>query len=459
MLQFLESLIIKVWNRLARRQSRERKECNGLVTLGLRIAEGQVTNRRVGLSPVRRTMHQAYLGKTGTGKSSLLKFEALQDIRAGRGFLYLDLHGDATPFLLSAIAAAEWERKEHLSDRLIVISPADSVASVGLNPLGAGEGNFVSIAEIAELLTTHWKLEGFGARTDELLRNALFVLASNGLTLVELSPLLTHPGFRTQCLKRVQNAEVKHYFESRYGKVSEPMRATMREPILNKVSAFTADPRFRHIVGQAESTFSMRDAMDNGCWIIVELPKGRLGPQALTMAGLVFTIAKQALFTRAKRSLFSLYCDEVQNYIAHSSDVETILSEARKFAVGVISANQFLDQYPSSMRSAILSVGTLGFFQLSSTDAAQVAQILDGGKPLAERLKNLPQRHFIVKTGSDHWVEACVPKVEEPRASFTELLNRSRTQHARPRVAIEHDIAVRHASITKTKEEALHDWD
>jgi len=458
-IHFLEQLVISLWNRLQGRRRRKGKDCTGMTTLGLRVAEEQVTKRPVGLSQTRRTMHLALLGKTGTGKSSLLKYLCLQDIQAGRGFVYFDLHGDATPFLLRAIAAQEWKQQEHLSDKLIVISPADPEMSVGLNPLGGGNPDFVSIAEIAELLKMYWGLDRFGARTDELLRNALYVLAANGLTLLELAPLLTHPGFRAKCLERVPNAEVRQYFELRYGAVSEPMRATMREPILNKTSAFTADPRFRHIVGQAESTFSIQEAIDEGYRIIVNLDKGKLGTQALTLAGLFFTMIKNDIFTREKRGLFTLYCDEIQNLIANASDVETILSEARKFGVSVVSANQFLDQYPAPMRAAILSIGTHCFFQLSSTDATAVSQMLDGGKSLAERLKNLPQRHFILKSGADHWTEACVPSVEDSKASYTDLLNRSRALRTRPRAEIEREIGVRHAAFTRAPKEKLHGWD
>jgi hypothetical protein len=167
---------------------------------------------------------------------------------------------------------------------------------------------------------------------------------------------------------------------------------------------------------------------------------------------------KNALFTREKRTLFTLYCDEIQNLIANSSDVETMLSEARKFGVGVVSANQFLDQYPTPMRAAILSIGTHCFFQLSSADATSVAQMLDGGRSVAERLKNLPQRHFILKSGADHWAEACVPTVEDSKTNYSDLLNRSRALRARPRVEIEREIAKRHAALNRTTDEALHEW-
>lgn len=429
-----------------------------MTALGARVVEEQVTNRKVGISQMRRTMHVALLGKTGSGKSSLLKYLCLQDIEAGRGFLFFDLHGDATQFLLRAVAAEEWRRQEHLSDRLIVISPSDRDTSVGLNPLEDSEADFVRIAEFAEVLRQRWGLDHFGARTDELLRNALYVLSANGLTLLELGPLLTEPGFRATCLKKTPNAEIRHYFESRYGQASPAMQAVMREPILNKTSAFTSDPRFRHIVGQRQSTFSMKEAMDEGYWVIANLEKGKLGGQALTLASLLFTMAKNTLFTRERKSLFTIYCDEIQNLIAQSSDVETALSEARKFGVGIVSANQFLDQYPAPMRAAILSVGTHIFFQLSGADSTTIAQMLDGGRSLAERLKNLPQRHFILKSGADTPVEGCVPTVQDSKTSYADLLNRSRALRARPRAEIEAEIAKRHESITRTPDEALHDW-
>jgi hypothetical protein len=233
----------------------------------------------------------------------------------------------------------------------------------------------------------------------------------------------------------------------------------MREPILNKVSAFTADPHFRHIIGQARSTFSVREAMDEGYWILVNLEKGRLGEQALTLGSLVLAVLKNALFTRAKRSLFTLYCDEIQNLVAYDSGIETILSEARKFGVAVVSANQFLDQYPAETRAAILSVGTHAFFQLSSADAGQIAQALDGGRAMAERLKNLPSRHCVVKSGAERWAEVRVPTVRDVAVDYTNLLNRSRYTKGRVRAHIERDIARRQAIVSRGSEASLNDWE
>jgi hypothetical protein len=457
MLDFIEKLVASLWNRT---QGRRGVKADGHgVTLGFQVVEDAVTQRRITLSETRRTMHLVILGKTGSGKSACIRLIAEQDIRAGRGFFFIDQHGDAAPFLLSTIAAREIKLGQQLHERTIYIAPADKEFSVGLNPLEAAEASFVRIAEFSQILKRRWGLDHFGARTDELLRNSLYVLSANGLTLLELAPLLTHSGFRAKCLTKTPNPEVRQYFESRYDKASEAMQATMREPILNKTSAFTADPSFRHIVGQKQSTFSITEAMDKGYWIIANLEKGKLGEQSLTLGSLLFTVNKNALFSRTKRSLFTVYVDEVQNFLAYDTGIETMLSEARKFGVSVVSANQYLGQYPDEMRAAILSVGTHVFFQLSPGDATQIAQALDGGKSLSERLKNLRHRHFVVKSGADHWQEGCTPTIHDPQTDVADLVSRARAHHGRPRAEVEAEIEERHAALIQTTDEALHEWE
>jgi hypothetical protein len=458
MMHFIENIFAETWNRLRGRSREAWSERSGL-DLGVSVRDGEATRRHVRLTNRQRTMHVAVLGKTGSGKSFFLRHLAEQDIAEDRGFLYFDLHGDAMPFLLRTINARERNERRHLSEKLVLIDPTDPIVSVGFNPLEQETPDFVRTAEVTEILKRRWGLDHFGARTEELMRNALFVLAANHLTLVELGPLLTHHGFRTDCLRHVANADVRQYFEERYDKASDAMQAVLREPILNKTSAFTADPHFRHILGQTQSTFSIREAMDQGYWVIVNLHKGRLGEQAPILGSLILSVLKNALFARTTRTLFTLYCDEIQNLVAYGGSIETLLSEARKFGVGVVSANQFLDQYPNEMRAAILSVGTHVFFQLSSQDAGQISQALDGGKSLAERLKNLPQKHFIVKTGSDRSEEVLVPAVREPRLDPADLVNRARYARGKVRAFIERDIAARQTKLLQTIDEALHEWE
>jgi hypothetical protein len=399
--------------------------------------------------------HLVVLGKTGSGKSYLLRYMSEQDIAKNRGFIYLDLHGDATPFLLRRINARERGEHRHLSERLILIDPSDPIMSVGLNPLEQETPDFVAIAEVAEILRRHWGLDHFGARTDELLRNSLYVLSANRLTLVELTPLLADSDFRATCLGNVANSEVREYFDLRYDQASDAMQATMREPILNKTSIFTGDPKFRHIIGQAHSSFSFREAMDEGYWIIVNLAKGRLGAQALTLGSLIFTMVKNALFARTSDRLCTIYCDEVQNFVAQANEIETVLSEARKTNTGFCAAHQFIDQLPPEMRAALLSVGTHAFFQLSSQDAVQVSQALGGGRSLTDRLKNLPQRCAIVKASGDEWTEVRVPTLEDPHVDYTDLLNRVRYTRGRVRAHVEREITERRKKLQHTREEDL----
>lgn len=455
----IEKILAKLWNRLATRQRRTIRERT--LDLGLRYSEEGTTRTRVGIAQTRRAEHIAILGRTGTGKSSLLRYLCQQDIEARRGFVSFDLHGDTTPFLLSSVAAQERLTREDLSERLIVIDPSDPDFSVGFNPLAyrGTSVSFVQIAEFAQVLKQRWHLDSFGARTDELLRNTLYVLAENQLTLLELAPLLSDGAFRASCLKQIKNAEVRQYFDLRYDQASEPMRATMREPILNKTSAFTADPAFRHIVGQQTSSFSVQDAMEEGRCIVLNLHKGRLGEQAVTLGSLFFALVKNAVFSRKNRELYTLFADKLQNLVAYGSGIDTALSESRKFGVGIVSANQFLDQYPPEIRSAILAVATHVFFQLSSPDAQQIAAALDGGKPLAELLKNLPRRHMVVKSGHERWQHAVVPTVNEPKADYSDLYARCRARWAKKRTDIEAEIAKRQAGIGRTSKEALDAWE
>lgn len=457
MSKILENVLAAGWNRLARRS---KGKLTGGLHLGKLVVDGRERDLDFYIPHIKRTEHITIIGRTGRGKSSLLHKIAVQDIRAGRGWMFIDLHGQSTEFLLDALAEISRTSGDDLSARTIVIRPGDPQFAIGMNLLETEQvrNPFVLAADITQILKQRWDLSAFGARTEELLRNCILLLYYNHLTLIEIIPLLTDRAFRARCLRRVSDHDLKTYFELRFDAASEQMQGVLRDPILNKTSAFTSDPAFRHIIGQQHSTFSLVDAIDQGFWILLSLPKGELGEHATTLASLFLLKLKAALFARKSKKLFTLFADEVQNLVAGDSAIQTLFSEARKFAVGVITANQYRDQLSATMRAALSSVGTQIFFQLSPGDAHEVAAALDAGKSLAELLKNLPQRNVVVKSGEFPARHVVVPTVESPKSSHQNLYEKSLRLFARERSQVEHEIRSRYQFSVTPEAGGLDEW-
>jgi hypothetical protein len=460
MKNFLEKYIVRAWNRhVAERSSAPVN--NGTLDIGARVVDGEPVGTRVGIAQNRRAESIALVGKSGSGKTKLIRKFKIQDVEDQRYFADTDLHGEEMNFTLKVIAQKERTLKKDLSGRVIAIDLGDPEFSVGINPLEGQPGveRFTQIAEIAQILKDRFHLDTLGARTEELLRNTLYALAENDLTLVELAPFLGDEGFRSRCTTRITNADVREYFETRYNQASDAMRRMMAEPVLNKVSLFVSDVRFRHLLGQQRSTFSLVDAMDRGCWILLNLDKGKFGESAATFGSLFIAKFKHGFFARKRRELFTLYCDEIQNLVTFGGGLEVMLAEIRKRGGSIVSAHQWMQQLPQEMQAAILSVGSLGFFQLSGADAQHVASMLDGGKSLVERLKNLPRRHLIVKTVHERWCEAVVPVVREPNIDPSDLYRRSCARWARPRREIEEEIRKRREVGGQINRGALDGWE
>ena len=457
MSNILEKIFSTLWNWAFTRKPKA--SYSGLL-LGFFIGDDGPTKYKVRLSQKQRARHTLMLGRNGTGKSSLIDSLIEQDIKAGSGFLAIKFHDDHKR-ILAAIAAEEKSTGKDLSGKTIIIDPSDPLYSVGLNPLEIKPGlsTFIQVAEISSTIRTHAHLDSFGPQTEELLRNSLHVLSDNGLTLVELAPFLTNSTFRFSLMNKVSNAEVRSYFENRFEELSDAMRRSMTNPVLNKTSAFTADPHFRHILGQKQSTFSLIDAIDAGCFVILALPKNRLGDQAAMVASVLLAKLKNSAFARRRRELFTIYADEIQNLVSSESSLEVMFSELRKFGIAMVAANQYLDQYPPQLRSAVLAIGTHICFQLSSTDADKMAQALDGGKNLAELLRNLPLRNFVIKSGSDPWKQVLAPKVEVLQNDFRGFYERCQKRWAKERFRIEEEIQSRVPKSEGSGKEGLDEWE
>jgi DNA helicase HerA-like ATPase len=257
MSNFIENVFVNSFNRLSHAGKATLK---GGLPLGHLVFDERVTAKPYFLPTAVRAQHIAILGKTGSGKSYFIRHMAQHEVDAGRGFALFDLHGDLIPPILRYIAA----KRPGDQKRVIVIDPVNPVWAVGQNPLEAHDeySRFREVAEVTRSLADRWDFKG--ARTEELLRNALFVLSANGLTLLETALLLSNDAYREQLMGKVLNQDVREYFELRFNPLSDAMKATMREPALNKLSEFTADPHFRYILGQRASSFSLDGALALG---------------------------------------------------------------------------------------------------------------------------------------------------------------------------------------------------
>lgn len=452
-----ERIIIWIWNAWIRRA--RGKTYPGDLILGTEIRPGRFLRTPYVLRRKDRPEHITVLGKTGTGKTSLLQTFCEQDIRAGHGFVFFDLHGQVTPALLARIALEEKRRGRDLSDRFVLIDPANPSWSVGSNVLGGerSQRRYVRIIELVEVLRARWRLDSFGARTEELLRNGLLVLMDCGLTLLELEPLLSDTDFRRQCLVATETPSARSYFEKRFDPLSAPFRAVIAEPVLNKITAFSNDPHVRHIIGQAVSTLSWSDILEDNRWVVVNLDKGRLGEQSLTLGSLLLTQLKSSLFGRKSTKVFSLYCDEIQNLVAYDLGLQNLFAEARKFGVSVCSANQYLEQLGTPMRAAVLSAGTQVLFQLSGSDASHIAYQLGSANTLAETLRTLPKRQFMVRAGSATPVQVEAAVLHPAQAETKSLYHRIARRWGRRRDQIEQEIQTRRMVYPGGKE--FNDWE
>jgi hypothetical protein len=443
---WLENLIVRLLN--LRRTGPVTGPSEGLL-LGY-DAEGGAPVR---MSKQRRMEHMVVVGKTGVGKSHFLQQLALAHMHRGEGFVFFDYHGDAIQSLLALAANVPGA-----AERVVVVDPTHPTASPGLNPLEipAAESDqiFGHTSELASILRNRWSVDAFGPRTEEVLRNTLYTLACHGLTLVEAPHLLTSAPWRQQLTSRLPSAEVRNYWHDRFEPLSEAMKASFREPLLNKITGFLTEPAVRHLLGSARSTVRFHEHMERGDWVFVNLNKGRLREHAQTLGNLIFAKLQFEVLARSgippsRRRLFTIICDEVQNLA--DNDLATLLTEGRKYACCVITANQFWEQAPRPLRAALLAAGSQTFFRLSAADARALAPELTvhAAQKYVNLLTELARGEAVVRIGGQAPHVIKVPAFPKDSAAGTAAARRlyslSVARFTRPRAAIEDDIAQRRA--------------
>jgi hypothetical protein len=329
-----------------------------------------------------RERHVYVVGKSGSGKSTFLYNLALGDILAGKGVAVVDPHGDLALDILDAIP------RSRIND-VCYLDATDTQRPVGFNPVTriAPERRALAAAGIVSAFKHLWS-ESWGPRLEHFLFHGVAALVSREhATLIDLPRIYTDDNFRERLLRSVPDAETLRFWRHEYPSYSKALRSDAVAPILNKAGQFTASPQLRLILGQVAPRLDLKFTMDNRRILIANLAKGAIGEQAsnllgsLLMSHLQLIAMERGAILPQERVPFFVHVDEFQTF---SSDAfASLLSEARKFATHFTLANQYTDQLPNAVRSAVIgNAGTLVVFRVGSRDAELLApefRPMDGG--------------------------------------------------------------------------------
>jgi hypothetical protein len=366
-------------------------------TLALFARTNSRDDRRLfGIRQADRLAHCYITGKTGTGKSTLLETLMRTDLRSGNGFALLDPHGDLAEKVQSAVPP---ERR----DDLVYFNVPDTSHILGFNPLApaAPAARPLLASGLIQAFKKIWA-DSWGPRMEHILRNTLLTLLDQPeASLADILRLFNDPAFRHVAVGRVGNPSVRDFWVNEYEQYFWRLRAEAIAPIQNKVGAFLAHPILNRILTQPRSSFDLRAIMDEGRILIVNLAKGRLGEDVSSLLGalLVSHIGSAGLNRanrpEASRRDFFLYLDEFHTFTTQS--LAGMLSELRKYHVGMVLAHQYLAQLDPAILDAILgNVGTLICFRVGPADAEILGQEFHP-QLSAHDLTNLPNHSIYLR--------------------------------------------------------------
>jgi len=423
--------------------------------LGYNIFRGVKKSVRIALSD--RQRHMYVVGQTGTGKSTFLENLALQDMLNGRGFAFVDPHGDTVERLLAMVPR---ERTEDV----IYFSPADTEYPMGLNLFEyqtTDQKDFI----IQEVLNMLYKLydpqhQGImGPRYEHLFRNAALTIMAdpNGGTFIDIPKLFRDPKYVSQKLQHVKDQNVIEFWQK---EMPQSQRSNEFGEVVSwfvsKFGAFLSNEMMRNIIGQSKSAFDLRQVMDEGKILLVNLSKGRVGQLNMQLLGMIFVMKFQAAamsranIPESQRKDFSLYVDEFQNFSTDS--FATIMSEARKYHLDLIVANQFTTQLTEEIRDAVFgNVGTMVTFRIGDLDVDALAKrfqpTFDGSDLLRIPNYNTIVRTLIGGVPTQPFSMATLPALGEPNAKLADALKQlSAAKYGSPRATVEKEIFARIAT-------------
>lgn len=418
------------------------------ILLGYNVFRG--VKKEIRLDDIDRRRHVYIIGQTGTGKSGLLENLALQDMLDGKGFAFVDPHGDSAQKLLGMVP------KERVED-VIYFSPGDLDRPLGLN-LFEFETQEQKDFLIQEAIAMLYRLYDpghtgiIGPRYEHWFRNgALTIMADpSGSSFIDIPQVFNDNDFAKAKLKNVTDPTVLDFWNKEMAQTSDYHKSEILGWFVSKFGAFLSNEMMRNIIGQTKSSFNLRDIMDNGKILLVDLSKGRTGELNSQLLGMIFVMKFQAAamgranMPEEQRRDFSLYVDEFQNFATES--FETILSEARKYRLNLILANQFMTQLTDKIREAIIgNVGTIVSGRIGTTDAELMAKKF---MPTfdAEDLTKLPNFESIASVMIDNVPSAAfsmslIPPLGKPNPQLADALRRlSSAKYGRPRSQVEQEI-------------------
>ncbi len=396
-----------------------------------------------------RRRHLYILGRTGTGKSTLLENMAINDIQNGEGLCFVDPHGDAAETILKAIPSPR------IND-VVYFNPADTEYPIGFNPIEPGAERHLIVSNMMAVFEKIFFQGGnFASQAPQLthiLRHTLYaVMESQDSTLLSVQKMLIDEKYRNKIVKRITDPVIKQFWTVEFPNSILKRRDDPLASTLNKIGQFLTVPMLRNILGQPKSSFDLRDIMDNQKIFIVNLSKGKLGEDNSNLLGAmlitkIFIAAMSRVnIPEAERKDFYAYIDEFQNFSTES--LAGILSEARKYRLSLILANQYIEQLIDTVRNAIFgNCGTIISFRIGAKDAEELEKELTPFK--REDFVDLPNFNFYIRemidgeNGNAFSAVGLPPKnLEETEGNEEKVIRQSRSRYCKSRPEVEKNIS------------------
>jgi len=419
------------------------------------------TNLDFWIGPNDRRRHMYIIWKTGMWKSTLLENMIIDDVRKWRWVAVIDPHGDLAEAVI-------WFIPKSRTNQTIIFDPSDVASPIAFNMLDNVSPEQRPLV-VSGLVWIFKKIFGdsWGPRLEHILRNTLFALIEYpNTTLISIPLMLTSEVFRNKVISKVTDPVVKNFWKQEYAKMAPNQKTEAAGPILNKVGQFLSSTILRNILWQNKNTFSVRWAMDNKKIIIVNLSKWKIWEDASALLwAMMVTKFQMDAMSRADtpekdRVDFYLYVDEFQNFATDS--FATILSEARKYKLNLVMANQYIDQMSEEVRWAVFwNVGSIVSFQVGHNDA-KILKELYVWDITEEDLMNIKKYNIYSKllvdwmptTTFSAWTFAPNKKNNKIfRTRYEKILQVSREKYSKPKKKVEATINKMLSDIEKQEKE------